>query len=156
MDEKIIDVDMTEARKAKLSALAPITPKASFLYVPAAYREKDENGEYFTPKAEWPVFELRSLTGRDRIESDSSSFGIDGSVSFSFGKMVCGVVKKGLIGWKNWRDAEGNKIKFYDRFRGRGELTAEALDYLPEPLFVEIANAIQERSELTEEEKQGL
>lgn len=155
--KKIVDVVMTEELRARLSSYDPITVLKVFKYVPKIYREKDDKGEYRIPKQFWPVFTLKELSGKDRIEVDPTEYHNDGSHSYNMAKSFVNTVRKGVIGWSNWYSLkDGTENVFQKHFRINGELTDEALSIIPEFLYAELVNAIDRRSILSPEEESGL
>ena len=150
---KIKDVQMSKELRDRLSSFSASKPKPNFKYVPDVYRSKDQKSkDYQIPKELWPVFDLKALTGRDRIESEP----FDGS-RFSYAKYVISTVKRGLVGWSNWMDSEGKVIAFDEEIHSAGDQISDAaLELFPEPLLLELATAINKEARLTEEELNGL
>lgn len=143
-----VDLVLTPEQKEKLKGFLPIKPDATFKYVPKVFRDAGID------KKLWPVFILK---GKDGIEI-SKALDSAGHISYdqatgkadfipTAGKQRLETLEKGIIGWKNYRDADGSLVEF----KGK-----ESIKFLPDALQTELQNAINERSELSQEELQGL
>lgn len=129
--------------------MAPIAldPKSTFTYVLTDDRGLPESGQ--------TRFELRGLTvSEEAAVSDSmilAQSGMD-ELSFRAGTHQLTVLRKGLRGWDNFKDSEGEDILF-DRQKGHPTcVTDECLDRLLPKHRQEIMNAILERGSVSTEE----
>jgi hypothetical protein len=117
------------------------------------------------PKDQWPVFHLKPKAGlnwqidllnRD-IEALITSEGETESDKRAKVKELFEwtifVLKKGLIGWTNFVDADGDPIPFE---LANGEPTASTLDGLTRDMSLAISEAIVLGLRLSKEEKTGL
>lgn len=146
--------------------------KTPFKYVPEFYR-KEENE---IPKDFWPVFILKSKNGLEiaKAEDDSGSMYLDkgetARMNLNTGTQRIKTLKHGIISVKNFYTEEGEIIEFSkggkliikDAETGEEknsklvEDSEKLIPYLSAKLQVELQNAINERSQITEEELQGL
>lgn len=143
---KVLDMDLTPEQECKLKSFLPIKPVELFRYTPRVYRELG------LPKETWPVFELMPLSGMETVEAEDAMHGavvVDqkdqtGSVSIQRGKFTAHVCRRGVRGWRNYRDlATGEEIPF-------------DISRLPKDLLYELSNVILENARMTEEELRGL
>lgn len=136
------------------------TENVEFKYVPKAFREKNEDSTYKLEKKYWAVFNLK---GKDGIEALKMEDGL-GHMEYDDKKNKRTYISKTgshritlltdcIIGWKNWFDADGREIPF----RSNGtKISSHSLKRIPVLWAIELANAITERTTLSEEELQGL
>ena len=142
MEQNIIDKELNNETRERLAAYLPISPRAEFQYVPKVYRES-EKSENPIPRNQWPVFTLRGLSGAEETECLGGKF--------TYGAYLCGVVRRGVVGWKNWGDCQ-----YKPEYRFDGKLSDEALARFPHLLIVELGGVINDCSKLSDEEITGL
>ena len=150
------DVRLTPEMKKKLAGFIGFTKDPVFWYVPKAYREKDEDGKYIIPKAVWPGFKLKGLTGLEAadMEDNIGTFDTEAKrMHITMGNQRLELLKTNILGWKNFYDEEDKEILFS---RSAGEVEKQCLGRLPDQLQRELFNAISDRSLLSEEELLGL
>ena len=156
MSNETVDVKLTPELKKKLKGFLGFTTTSEFKYVPRIFREKNEDGEYIIPKELWPVFNLKGKTGIEIADEEDNSGYLDpdsNKIHLTAGKRRLGVLEKNILGWKNFRDEEGNLIEYK---RVGGVIYKTALQRIPAPLQLELHEAINEQSRLSEEELRGL
>jgi len=156
MTNEVVDVRLTPELKEKLRGFLGFTKTTDFLYVPKVYREKDDAGEYIVPKDLWPVFKLRGKTGIEVAEEEDNSGYLDPNsnrIHLTAGKRRINLLEKNILSWKNFRDEDGNVI---EHVTVAGKVYKTALQRIPAPLQVELNEAINEQSKLSEEELRGL
>jgi len=160
------DVVMTEEMRKRLRTCLAIPVKAEFPYVPRIYRATTldkSTGElqYDIPKELWPVFFLKGIDGvqatmmEDRLLGEATYDGNQVKTSIHSGKIRVRICKLGILGWKNFRDIQGNLIP-RPELDSDGTVTEDSLKIISASLMVELANAITEQSRLTEDELLGL
>lgn len=140
-------LDMTDEMRAKMdAAYRPIPAEGTFPYVPLIYRT--------WPIEKRPVFMLKRMDGLTLLRSEDKLFtrvyGDDTSsngarVEISRGAFMAYICVVGIVGWRNYYDLTYVKDQ-HEKLIGR----------LPPDLLREIANAITERQEMTDDEKRGL
>lgn len=170
------DVRLTDEMLEKLKDSVGFEISANFGYVPKAYREKTVNGEYFIPKSLWPLITLKSKNGLEIAEiedkigyseyRDGSMFYHTCSGSYRIATLEKGIKKiKGLPleNGKCFLDYDLDSLRVIIRDESGVVISdtklseaKELLKYIKASLQVELQNAINERSTLTEEEKRGL
>ena len=157
-EDKVLDNE-TRKKLAETGMLG-FTDNPEFIYVPEAFRKKDDSGEYKIPKEHWPMFMLKA---KDGIESAKMEDGMgymeyeSGSsksrwISKSGSRRIV-ILREGIKGWKNWYDTEGKEIPFRNN---NGAIHNDSLKKLPVPLAIELTNAITDHISLTPEELEGL
>jgi len=131
----------------RIKKYAAIKPEEQHEYIPVAFREIEEESLK-------PVFTIKPVSGENLLRmSDAMSgevvfTGGVGNVKVKRGSFVVDVVKKGLVGWRNFYDLSGNVIVF--------KSDAPSFEFMQRKLFEELANAILSLSSLTEDEVLGL
>jgi len=150
---KIKNIVLTPEMEKKLKSSLGFKLVDNYKYVPKAYREKNEKGEFVFPKEIWPVFILKGIDGRQALEFEDELLGeIDiNSSNFNTFKIKQGRItfltcKCGIISWSNFFDETGEEIVY----------SPDKISSLRPELLHELCNAIGERSILTEEELMGL
>lgn len=124
-----------------------LDPKATFTYV----LEDDRK----LPEEEQTLFTLRGLTVAEEAKvANSMISSIPGQEELSFrsGTHQLTVLRQGLRGWQNFKDAAGGEIQFET---GRGsprQVTDESLDRILPRHRQELVGAIMERGSITEAE----
>lgn len=88
------------------------------------------------------VFRLRTLSWMEREDAVG-----DGSSTLAITRRV---LNYGLLGWTDFRRADGTEVTFKREDNGKRTLTPEMLDLL-QPCGTELANAILDRTKFTEE-----
>jgi hypothetical protein len=91
------------------------------------------------------VFKLRALTGVERLAA-LNQIGAPGNKTEL-------VLRYGLVGWENFRDAQGQVIEFKKDKDGHCDVVN--FDYLSDLTMLELRNAIQDRNEIQEEERKN-
>jgi hypothetical protein len=142
----------------------------TFKYVPKDFRMKDESGNYVVPKEFWPVFTLKSKDGLEiaKIEDNSGfvSYRPDGSTEWHgrSGEKRIATLEAGIVKIKNLPLENGDTFLDYDSTKEEIAINdkvsrcagRDVIKYLRVPLQIELQEAINERSVLTEEELRGL
>lgn len=161
----IQDIQLTEEVKEKLKGYLGFDVNSTFLYVPKVFRQKDAEGKYLIPKDLWPVFKLKGKDGLEYAKAEDTA----GFLSFDreskkdqlyleTGKERINTLRAGLKGWKNWyKEDFKTVIPWNQNYIGAdGLLREKHLAEMKVILQVELQEAINERSILTEEELRGL
>lgn len=127
-----------------------LDPKRTSEFVLSCDR-KDESGKPI-PKEKQTVFELRVLTARElaQLEDELSEVDMRGTIKVKAGSQVLKILKLGLVGWKNFKDGKGNEIQFQKDKEGVPR--EQNWNYLKQNWRREIADAITEQTNLTEEQ----
>jgi len=144
---------LTPELQEKLNKVSGLTKEHTFLYVPKVYREI---GPDLIPKSEWPVFKLRGKNGLEIAEAEDNSGYMDTEqqrLVITAGKARLQTLANNILGWKNFKDREGNLVEFVQE---KNVVYKTALQRLSAELQRELHEAINEQSVLTEEELQGL
>lgn len=117
------------------------TPNEIWPYVLINEREQDKP----------TVFELKALSGSVRYAIKNIRF------ASGFGDADKEVVIRGLRGWKNFNDENGNPVEFkWIEIEGEKFCDESNFDHLMDDELVELKKAILDRDKLTEEEKKVL
>lgn len=143
MDQR--NVNISPEYLAKIRRFTAIRPEELFRYTPKVFRE--------IPDDLRPVFILRPISGEDTLKlSDKMSGEIEfekdsGSsrVTMHKGEFIASVCRRGIVGWENFYDAKGNIVPY-----------ANSIDILPRRLLEELADAVLDFAQLSEEEILGL
>lgn len=129
--------------------------------------------QYFTPKVfkalpkdKWPVFHYKPKTGvpwQIEVLDNFPAVNTNGEILLAdvspetlkilFQRTVF-LLKKGLVGWSNFLDEDGDPIPFVKD--AQGEPTEETIAAIDTLVAMEIASAISESLKLTKEERHGL
>jgi hypothetical protein len=124
-----------------------LDPKATFTYI----LEDDRK----LPEEDQTVFTLRGLTVAEEAKvADSMISSIPGQEELSFrsGTHQLTVLRHGLRGWENFKDADGKNVSF-DTGRGNPRhVTDECLDRMLPRHRQELVGVILERGSITEAE----
>ena len=124
-----------------------LDPKATFTYI----LEDDRK----LPEEDQTVFTLRGLTVAEEAKvADSMISSIPGQEELSFrsGTHQLTVLRHGLRGWENFKDADGKNVSF-DIGRGNPRhVTDECLDRMLPRHRQELVGVILERGSITEAE----
>lgn len=128
----------------RIRRYAAIRPEEHFTYTPTVYRDM--------PEALRPEFVLRPISGEETLKFSDSMRGevrVEGNgkttVSVKRGEFTINVVRRGLVGWKNYYDERGNVVEF-----------SGVIDNLPVALMEELCEAIVSRASLSNDEVLGL
>lgn len=152
-EPEVVDRELTDDMKLKLKGYLGFSKQSSFIYVPKVYRENE--GEI--PKDLWPRFKLQGMTGMGlaEIEDQIGYLNIDGNNKYHItpGTQRIMVLRKNILGWKNFLDQDGNEIPFA---RSKNGIELHCMEKLPEKLQSELYNAILDHSKLSSEESEGL
>jgi hypothetical protein len=142
------EVELTPEIEANLRRFAPIKPDEIFEYVPAVWRNSGKSRD------EWPVFMLKPLAGGEALDASDEmrgnvKYNISGGseMQFNHGLFTKTICSRGIVGWKNYKYTDGSDVLFSKE---------NILRVLPRDLLYELANAIQARGQLTNEEVRGL
>lgn len=139
-----------------------VKPGGTWWFTPES--ERDE------PEASRTMFELRFLTVRERADIEngigymvaSEKTEKRGSGRGDFDKFVPTVgdteietLVRGLVGWKNFRDADDGDVEFTTRKGPGGNQvpTEDTLSHIPPGIRRELSNAITRGTELDEEDE---
>jgi hypothetical protein len=157
------DVVLTDDLRKKMAGLFGFRLDGKFLYVPQRCRQRTMDGAWEIPKELWPVFTIRGIDGVESTLAEDNLHGtvsVDesgkSSVTIKSGRHKITTCSRGILTWKNLRDNTGKLIAPPEQDSITGGVTTDALRVLPASLLAELANAINERSTLTEEELLGL
>lgn len=104
------------------------------------------------PIEQQTIFHLKVLTARELagIEDNVSRINTaDGSMTVKTGSTILDTLKKGLRGWENFKDAQGNAVLYREN---NGVPRDDNFDRLLPADRRELANAITEQNRLTEEQ----
>lgn len=108
------------------------------------------------PADQQTTFELRGLTVAEeaRIEDGLAQL-VDGGFNMRSGQQKLGILRLGLVGWRNFKSGDGAEVPF-ETIKGHPQHVTDAcLDRLDPDWRVELANAITERGKLTPAEKKS-
>jgi hypothetical protein len=184
-EKNIVDLELNDSMWDQLKNYVAFDPSVEFLYVPKIWRKKREDEEYYIPKKLWPKFRLKSKDGVEIAEiDDSSHVSFDSKNSdnihlhSNMGKKRIQTLKSGILGVDDYPMEKGQTISFkgpdgatpsmiiikdksgnvIDTRKGtkNGAGIENFIRYLPVDLQIELQDAINERSVLSEEEKRGL
>ena len=97
------------------------------------------------------VFRLKQLTLRARIEAEDILKG--GAKGMSFGSFKMRVLKAGLAGWRDLRDASGAEIK--PKYAHDGSIGDESMARIPTDAMAEIAWEVFNQSSISETERKN-
>lgn len=168
------ELRLTPELKDKLRGSLGFSVNATFTYVPKAFRQKDDNGEYIIPKDFWPVFTLKSLDGLEAAKREDSAgyvtFGEkknESKLHLQSGNMRIDTLSNGIKNVKNFYFEDGSVASFDSKLETMTILNGEEsgtkrvspkqfIRYIRPDLQIELQEAINERNILTEEELRGL
>jgi hypothetical protein len=164
------DLRLTPELQKKLSGFLGFSIDANFQYTFKVYRENN------VPKDLWPLFTLKSLDGLEVAQrEDKAGFtSLDqesGQVQLHIGsgsKRIA-TLESGIVAIKNFILEDGSTLSF-DKESGKITILAQKngkqssvvgtvsdiIKYLPAAAQLELQEAINEHSSLSEEELQGL
>ncbi len=120
-----------------------VDPKQTFQYVLKCDRDLADE--------EQTVFELRGLTTAEEARvADSMITSVPGESELSLrsGTHQLTLLRAGLRGWRNLRDAAGVEVPFESTKGHPGSVTDKSLDRLLPAWRTELANAVSERGEI--------
>lgn len=167
---------LTPDLKSKLKDFVAFDVSASFPYVPKIFREKDKDGKLEIPKEFWTVFKLKSKDGLQiaKVEDEMGYVSLDNKTNETKMQLRSGTIRlntlrDGILSVKNFITEDGSRIS-WDHKMTQAIITGTdgkenikngiKIDFIIAKMRaafqVEIANAINERKTLTEEELQGL
>lgn len=122
---------------------------------PFDYVLKDDRNR---PPEEQTVFRLRPLHAKEKQEVERTEWKAAGGEALMVSDrtgLAIRILNCGLLGWSNLRDAEGNEVEFAEvKENNRRILPSHILDRIT-PWLTELANAVYERTELSEEQKKN-
>ena len=149
--------ELTPEVQKKLNKVLGLTKEHVFLYVPKIYREL---GDELMPKSEWPIFKLKGKNGLEIADAEDNSGYMETSETeaaskliITTGKVRIETLSRHILGWKNFKDREGELVKFT---KDGDKVYKTCLMRLSADLQRELHDAINEQSVLTPEEIQGL
>ena len=168
------DMKLTPEMMAKIKDCVGFDVYDTFIYSPKAFRQKDTDGNYSIPKELWPIFTLKSKDGLEiaQIEDNAGfvEYRKDGSSIWhsQSGTTRVSTLGNGIIKIKNL-PLDSAKMLSYSKENLTITITENGIDkkvilgeeneivkYLRPNLQVELQDAINERSTLTDEERRGL
>jgi len=175
-DTKIKEMILTDEIKETLKGTLGFDVGDPFPYVPKAYRKKDDSGAFIVPKEMWAVFTLRSKDGIEAAdaEDDSGYATYDDKAKevktyLQSGKARVANLRAGILKVKNLLCEDGSTINFEAAMKqmnridkdGKNHIkngadTKALIRFIRPELQLELANAINERKTLSQEELQGL
>jgi len=140
------NLELTKEMKEKLSGFLAITPENKFRYIPKFFRDNKISKDLT------PIFTLKILDGLQLAEiEDNSGYWIYEGTRSEFhgmsGTHRIIILKKGIVGWENFRDSEGKIIEYKNE---------NSIKILPMELQKDLVNAIIEQLTLTEDEARSL
>lgn len=117
-----------------------VDPERTFDYV--LQEERD------LPIEQQTVWKIKVLTARElaEIEDNTSRIDKEGVLQVRHGSVVLNTLRKGLRGWENFQDAQGNPVPFRDN---NGVPREDNFDRMRPAWRREICNAITEQNRLT-------
>jgi len=123
------------------------------------YVAKCERGE-----KEFTTWLIRPLTSKEHADIQNSlfhskGFGKQRQEQFLTGTQVVMVLRKGLVGWQNFKYEDGTEVVWEDPSiekteEGRDRIMDRNLDTVPSVIRQELADEIRGESELGEDEEQ--
>lgn len=165
------DVVLTPEMKDKLKGFVAFTVDADFPYVPKVYRENK------MPKEVWPLYRLKSKDGIGVAEAEDNAGYVElgrkgepeSKLRMQSGKARLDTLYTGILSCKN-QMLEGDRSVSYDAAAKlmtttdadskehvkNGASIKDFVKLLPVALQMELQDAINERSTLSEEELSGL
>ena len=148
-----------QLKKLQKAGILGLDPEDIIFFVPKIFREDPE----LFPKNMWPVYKLKPLTGIQSAKMEGKTghleYKKDGDEEKSQwistnGPLRIETLKTHIIGWNdNHRDKKGNSIPFS---HNNGAVSNKSLETLKQALQIELFNAINDGSDATEEELEGL
>lgn len=131
-----------------------LDPESTFEYVLRDDRK--------LPDEQQTVWLLRPMTAREYAEIENRSMRMDSKTNeaiFSSGTTTLSILKAGLAGVRNLVNDRGEPVPFATKVNGRNgnreEVRDEFLDKIHPRHLKELANAITERGQLTEEDREN-
>jgi len=160
MKEENRVLNSEQLEKLQKAGILGLDPSDVIYLVPKVFRKDPD----LFPKEMWPVYKLKPLSGREsaknegkvgHMESKKDDEGEEISKWVSTnGPLRIEILKNHILGWnKNHRDAKGQSIPFREN---GGAVHNDSLDTLRQALQIEIFNAINDGSDATKEELEGL
>ncbi|MBU2249947.1 MAG: hypothetical protein KKD77_24590 [Gammaproteobacteria bacterium] len=164
------DVVLTQEMKDRLKGFVAFTVDTDFSYVPKVYRENN------FPKETWPLYRLKSKDGIELAQAEDEAGYVElakkgdaqSKLKMQSGKARLDTLRDGIISCKK-QPLEGDRFVSYDKpSKTLTIIDAEGKEHikntdvsglirlLPIALQMELQDAINERSTLTEEELSGL
>ena len=137
-----VDVELTKEQEDALRRFLPISKEREFDYTPDAMM--------VLPVGKRPVFRLRELNSIEKIEAAEYARDAVSQTGESFVKTgyFRTVIRYGLVGWRGLCDqTTGEEVKFRESTK---------FDALDTPLLFDLVTKIQERQNLSAEERRGL
>lgn len=105
------------------------------------------------------ILGVLSATAEAAIEDALVQVHADRSMSAQTGTQTANILRAGLRGWRNFRDARGTDVPFPTSkgrmLGGRATVTDEGLTMLAPKHRKELAEAITERNELTDDDRKN-
>ena len=168
------DLKLTPEVKAKLDGFLGFTVEATFKYTFKVFRQKDESGNFIVPKETWPIFTLKSLDGLEAAKREDSAgyVTLDTKLSetklhLESGSSRISTLEKGIKGVNNLILEDGSVLDFDSvqeiitirngkKSKATKGSVKELIKYLRPVAQMELQEAINERSTLSDEELQGL
>ncbi len=161
-----VNVELTPELQLRLKGYLGFDTRSTFKYVPEIFRQKNKDGSYIVPKKFWPVYELKAKNGVElAVMDDRASF-----VTYDVeegerverprrGRYMVETLQRGVKGWKGHRMWNLSLVPF-DKEKmtdpDTGFLKEEVFHTWKKPLMIDLVNAIDQHSQLTEEELMGL
>jgi len=96
------------------------------------------------------VFKLRSLSIREAVEIEDIIGKSLNASGYPVGTFNYKVLKYGLVGWENLKDEKGKDVPFI--LDATGKVSDDSLGVLPTEVRTELANAVWQGSNVSEEE----
>lgn len=107
------------------------------------------------PPEKQTVFKIRFLTSREQAEIENAvSMGSDGQAKLEYGTIKLSILRRGLMGWSNFKDEEGKDAPF-ERENGTGLVKESTIDRLYPAWQTEISNAITANNSISGDQEKN-
>lgn len=135
-----------------MNRIIAIDPDATHRYIPKIARD--------WPVEDQPVFLIKTLKAKEAANlQDGMTDAVvnkkdsnDTTVRIYSGTAAVKALKAGLVGWENFKDADGEDVEFREN---NGTPRMENFDRIPVKIRAELAEAITEGTFLTEQEEKN-
>ena len=152
--EEVKDLQALKPVLDDLTGFIGIRPDRAVFVTPRAFKNKFPND-----RSQWPVFKIKAMDGLElnqQIDDDSLYAWSEQIKRYVIqpGLFRMSRLRASLLGWRNFKDADGAEIPFQ---KGEdGKITDDAIRCLPMPLQIWLTNEIEAAASVTPEEREGL